>query len=262
MLRATSCIVSLVLASIAAAQDEPAPQARSVRVLALGDPPPFRQEIIDGVRVEAEPPPGSVPPPELTMVAPATKPEDSETIGTVTLRLGRFSEPLPVDPGPGPLVLRGIAADATTDWLKFSAPAAGPFSLLAWRRLGAGWDRPAALALPDGIAEFPANQVRIVNISPIAVGLLIGDSKIALLPGLQHKFNAPPDNEVEFSIGIQTGNGPLRGFHTGTISHNESERSLIVIYRADGENPRRPLKVFIYRENTSPTQVQLPELQN
>ena len=46
---------------------------RNLRILPVGESPPYRQEIRDGVRYELPPPPGSVPPMEVSFVASETE---------------------------------------------------------------------------------------------------------------------------------------------------------------------------------------------
>ena len=59
-------LVLALTASVLSAQEVPAPPAggtrrppRHLRVLAVGESPPYRQEVRDGVRYEMPPPPGS-----------------------------------------------------------------------------------------------------------------------------------------------------------------------------------------------------------
>jgi hypothetical protein len=64
-----------LLAGLAAAQEAP---TASLRLLALGELPPFRQEIRDGVRRELDPPAGSVPPRMLEAGLPAAAEQDAK----------------------------------------------------------------------------------------------------------------------------------------------------------------------------------------
>ncbi|MEM9237940.1 MAG: hypothetical protein AAGB14_14295, partial [Verrucomicrobiota bacterium] len=50
--------------------EETKPPPRQMRLLTVGERPPFRQEIRDGVRYELPPPPGSLPPVELEVSVP------------------------------------------------------------------------------------------------------------------------------------------------------------------------------------------------
>ena len=86
-LPAILCVASL-LAVISLFADSP----RQVRFLALGELPPFQQEIRAGVRYELEPPPDSIPPREVMLGFGGEKSEPTP------LRLGQLSAPLKAPP--------------------------------------------------------------------------------------------------------------------------------------------------------------------
>ncbi|MCU0751303.1 MAG: hypothetical protein MUF13_17325, partial [Akkermansiaceae bacterium] len=99
-------VAAALLAPVLPAEEsgagKPAEARRQARFLAIGDSPPYAQEIRDGVRYELEPPADSIPPRQVTTSA------DGQAASTVELRLGRISGPVKVPPGAGPFDLRKI----------------------------------------------------------------------------------------------------------------------------------------------------------
>ena len=225
------------------AEPEPKPE-RKVRFLPVGELPPFRQDVRDGVRYELEPPAGSIPPREVVMGF------DGEATEAASLRLGRISEPLKVPNGTGPLVLKQREAAAEAEpWMRLTRPEAGDFLVLLWRDGKRGtWEKANALVLPDDPASAPAGSVRVINISPYPVRIVIGAEKIFLDAGKSFKRTVSTGVEQPFQILLPDTSGNLKTLHSGVITQNQGERSLVLVFRADGESPRRPVKVSVQRE--------------
>jgi hypothetical protein len=216
------------------------PTERHARFLALGDIPPFRQEIRDGVRYELEPPPGSIPPRE---VIPGFGEEKSRPIA---LRLGRISEPVKVPMGEGTLVLQSVGADSeAAPWLRINRPEAGDFIVLLFRAPHKGtWLDAANLVLPEGAAD----TVRIINLFPQAAQIVFAGETQALAPGKALVKTIQPGVDQAFQILVPDANGRPKRYYSGNVTQNAGERGLVLIYKADGEMPRRPVKVIMLRE--------------
>ena len=88
----------------------------------------------------------------------------------------------------------------------------------------------------------------MVNLSPVPVAVVFGGERIKLEAGKFYQRSVPVGKDTEFQLGAVTRTGELDRFHAGTIFQNPGERSLVVIYRADGVQPRRPLKAVVRRE--------------
>lgn len=220
--------------------------AREVRFLPIGDAPPFRSVERDGVRYELEPPPGTIPPREVMVGF------DDDDVRPVPLILGRVTRPIKAPGGSGPLFLRrGDGGDEEEPWLKVARPEDGDMLVLLWRASAKGtWADAKALVLADGRVAAPAGCVRMVNLSPVTVGVVFGEEKIALLPGKMILRTVAAGREVEFQLGAIMSKEAARPtrFHSGVVFQNPGERTMVVIYRADGEKPRRPLKAIVERE--------------
>ncbi|MEO7098504.1 MAG: hypothetical protein ABI162_04020 [Luteolibacter sp.] len=240
-------LVSLLAASstalLSAAEIPKAPE-RHVRFLAVGEMPPFRQEIHDGVRYELEPPEGSIPPREVMLGFGEEKAE------TTTLRLGQISGPLKVPEGAGPLTLRrAIDQKDSAPWLQLTRPEDDDFLVLLWRASAKGtWNEAKFFVLPDGPITAPAGSVRVVNLAPVEVKIVFGNENLILGAGKSFQRLMHANAELPFQILMTDVSGTLRTLHSGDILQNQGERSLVLVYRADGESPRRPVKVTVQRE--------------
>ena len=226
--------------------EKPKLPERHVRFLAIGEMPPFRQEIREGVRYELEPPEGSIPPREV-MLGFGGKGEQAES---VPLRLGQISSPLKAPAGGGPLLLRrpGEREDSEP-WLRIIRPDSDDFLVLLWRASAKGtWTEAKSFILPDGPLTAPAGSVRIVNLAPVEVRVVLGTEKLLLGAGKSFQRLMAAEAELPFQILMNDASGTLRTLHSGDILQNQGERSLVLIYRADGEAPRRPVKVTVQRE--------------
>ncbi|RYD64599.1 MAG: hypothetical protein EOP83_09340 [Verrucomicrobiaceae bacterium] len=218
---------------------------RHMRFLAVGDLPPFRQEVRDGVAYELEPPAGSIPPRQV-MVGFGDKKED-----TVPLLLGQITEPLSAPGGDSPMQLRKSDDSPKAEpWLKVNRPEKGDFLVLLWRDTAKGdWLKARSLVLEDSVEAAPAGKVRLVNLSPVPIAVVFGGEKIKLEVGKFYQRSVPVGKDTEFQLGAVVDSAAgLQQFHAGTIFQNPGERSLVVIYRADGVQPRKPLKAIVHRE--------------
>ena len=221
---------------------------RKVRFLAVGELPPFRQAVRDGVRYELEPPAGSIPPREVLVGIEGGEPK------ATPLNLGRISEPLKAPAGIGPLLLkRRDAAHDAAPWLQLTCPESGDFLVVLWRDpKSSSWDKARSIVLPDDSLNSPSGGVQIINISPATVGITIGSEKLVLSAGKILRRKVTQGGEEAFQILLTDTSGSLRPLYSGVITQNPGERSMVLVYRADGESQRRPLKVSVLREPTPP----------
>lgn len=228
------------------AQDKPEEQkTRIARFLPVGDAPPFRQVVRDGVRYELEPPPGTIPPRDLVAV-PGGDPADP-----LRLRLGMLSKPVSVPEGPGPLTLSlpGEEGEDGDRWLSVKRPETGDFLVLLWRDPAKKtWDHVSHLIVPDGPQGAPPGTVRIANLFPQDVRIEWAGEPVVLKAGTTLRREVKPGDPVLLRILVPDSSGKLRRYYSGEVMQNQGERGFVVIYRADGMAPRRPLKVAVYRE--------------
>ncbi len=212
--------------------------------MALGEPPPFRQIVREGVRYEQEPAPGSIPPRQVMLNF------GSDASETVALHLGRISPPLQAPAGSGPLALRQREADkAAEPWLKLDRPENGNFLVLLWRDpTASSWEKARSMILPDDATARPPGSIYFANLSSNDVRIIIASEKLVLAAGTSFARTVPTGVEQPFQILLPDRSGNWKPLHSSVITQNSGERSLVVVYRADGKSPRRPLKVSVQRE--------------
>ena len=241
---AAACVLTFL--SVSAAPE--AKPVRHARFLAVGDIPPFRQEIRDGIRYELDPPADSVPPRE---IVPGF---GKEVTDALSLRLGRITEPVKVPEGEGNLELRRTGDDLkAAPWLSFKRPETGDFLVYLFRSPSKKtWNDAVGLIIPEGPVGSPAGTVRVVNLYPLAIRVVWAAEGIMLPAGKNILRTIQPGTEVPFQILVPDETGAMKRYYSGAVTQNPNERGLITIYRADGENPRRPVKVSMLREPVAP----------
>lgn len=247
-------IIAAILAGGRAVAEGKAGTGRLVRFLPLGEMPPFRQEIRENVRYELEPPAGSIPPREVLLGFGGNASE------ATSLALGRLSAPLKAPPGSGPLslVCRSDAKD-TKPWLNLVRPESGDFLVILWRESRQGtWEKVKSLVVTDDAVGAPAGSVRFINVSPASVGILWGEEKLILGGGKLFQRTVPTGKESKFEVQLPDTTGALKRLHSGVILQNPGERSLVLIYSADGVGYRLPLKVTVLREPAPPASTKIP----
>ncbi len=214
-------------------------QPRHVRFLAVGDPPPFLQEIRDNVRREVEPEAGSIPPREIIV---------NKT--TVPLALDRISIAVEIPVGEGLLALTEKTADEKAEpWVSVPRPEAGDFLVLLWRGAKAvSWEKPRAFAIADDATAAPAGSARIINLAPGIVSTVLGNEKLNLEPGRLLTRLIPANAQLPFKVYFPDKAGKLKRINSTELNCEPGQRVLVVIYRADGDAPRSPIKVVVRRE--------------
>ena len=242
------------------------PPARTVRILTLGDAPPFKQEVRDGVRYEMEPAPGTIPPREV-IPGFGEKPKDGPKSGDekepppapIRLNLGRASAVAKIPDGAGPLELRRKDASAPENkpWVTVQRPEHGDLLVLIWRDpRGKNWDLVDALVLPDGPEAIGGGGVMLLNLVQTPIGTAFGSEKFQLPYG--HPVIKKPSTQRELPVDVSAlsadGKTFAKRYLSTVIPVADTECTRIIAYRADGESPRQPVKVLLLREPVKPEQ--------
>ena len=252
--------IALTLTAVADAakpsKKEAKESERHARILAVGDTPPFMQEVRDGVRYEIDPPADMLPPRMLVTRVDAQKEKnkDPQAVTTVPLNLNRISPPLEVPAGAGFFNFdRANEKTAPTPWLQVKRPETGDFMILLWRDpQEKTWNKAVSLIVPDGSAGTPTGTVRVINLFPLTLRIRWGDEKLILKPGNTFTRSISPGSDISFEVLSLDPEGAPRRYYSNQITQNPGERGFIAIYQADGESPRRPLKVLVFREPATP----------
>lgn len=235
-------LIGLAAVSPAAAQDA---EPRRMRLIAVGDAPPHREEIRDGVRVQLPPPPGSVPPGALQVVA--APPEDDsdaevEELGQLTMRLGYLSEEYEVPAGARSVSIR---REDGSVWESVGSPESGDFIVILWRDPDAGdWSEARSLVVPD--RDRP-RLLTCVNVGRVPVAMILDSERLGLAPGriIRRRLEAGDPVPLRMAIPNER-DGFDRILQTG-IEPNGREQNWVITYQADGMEIRDPVKVKKFR---------------
>ncbi len=217
---------------------------RCLRLLPLGETPPFRQDVRDGVRYELEPDPGSIPPRQVRLGT-----GDASVL--IRLNLGRASEPIKIPEGTAPAILREASAPndpSTKPWLVVRLPETGDALAVIWRESGTQWNKPRSFTFADSAAAFPAGSIRIVNLLPVESAVIFGTERVLLMPGKSMVKAIPIGTDLPIQVAFKNPTGQYQRFYTGSVLLNPHERAQIFVHRADGEKPRQAAKVSTYNE--------------
>ena len=236
--RAILLLLSL-LPSLLAAQEQTAPR-HTLRVLPLGDPPPFQQEVRNGVRYESAAPEGSIPPRDLQLATAA----DAQEPLKLRLRLGSASAPLTF-PLPETKVVE--ARNGSAVWLKIPLSSSTASLALVWRG-GPDWSKAGVMTIADGPSDRQGD-CRFINLTAKPMGLVWGKERLKLEPRTQLISSISADTEEQdLSILYADTKGSLRPCLSTKVVRKPDKLQQFVIYAADEKEPRMPVKVLPLEE--------------
>ena len=219
-----------------------------LRLLAVGDPPPFVQEVRDGVRYEVAAAAGTIPPRELRVPLPKPGGAPGEVSEVpLRLRLGQPSQPLEL-PGKGMSRVRLQMPDGAR-WLETPVSSSPATLAVVWRN-GTNWDRDASvLALPDDAAARAEGNIHLTNLTSAPMAVAIGMEKLRLEPGrtLTRKVR-PGSAAVPLEVQYPTADGRLQVCHSAMLEPLPGHFQRLLIHAADGRNARIPVRVFAVEE--------------
>ena len=239
-LYALSCITGL-------GQEKNGP--RELRLLPVGDMPPFRQEIRDGLRYELEPDPGSEPPQMISI--PLTKKKSV----TVQLALGTFTESLPLPATLQMCRLQKAQGDETELWSQIQLPEQGDCAVILWRDPQKNtWDVVRSMVIPEGPVTFPAGSARLVNTLTANSRWVFAHKTIEVKAGGVVVEKLPAES-VPVQVSVRDAEQNWRVVFQSAIGQGDDERSNVILYRADGEEVRNPVKLINLREQVNPEPV-------
>lgn len=217
---------------------------REMRLLTVGEMPPFRQEIRDGVRYQLPAPPGSLPPTEVDVRIPSA--DGKEKKGeSIRLRIGNISAPVKVPAGKGALVMRvAESASEGKPWLRLERPESGDFIVVMWRgQRNNSWDEPSAFVMPTNLGE---GQASLINVAPGNIAVVYGGERLALRPLSPLTRPLDPGRPLGLQVGLAKAD-TLQRLISRSIEQPPGHSSIVVFFRNDGEKPRSPLGVKVIR---------------
>lgn len=249
--RAFILVVLALLPCALSGADEP--PRHQLRLLAVGDPPPFIQEQRDGARYEVAPPEGSVPPRFVSVGSVSPVPGAPGAPPPVRIRLGQPSEPIEF-----PLPESGKATVRAKDgqrWLEVPLSASGR-SLALVCRGASDWKQARAVVVPDDAAARAEGRIHFANLSDRPLGLVHGNEKIRLEPGKHFTRTLESGADAMLlRVFCESSPGALVLCHSGVLERQPGLCHRVIIFKADGVKNRMPVKVLQVDEAASPPQV-------
>jgi hypothetical protein len=244
-----TALAVLLAAPLLQAQDPKAPP-RKLRLMTVGDPPPFEQEYRNGVRHEKEAPAGSIPPRLVEVSAGA------EIRGPVRLVLGETTAPIEV---PGEATRVGLRVGDEV-WHEVSLPEGGDYLAILLRDPASkNWDKARSILAPEGSGKFDDGDVRFISLTAAPLRFQIKGSAA---------FEVAPGKTVTKKLGVTPGietlaqyRDPQQGWKklwSSALVQNRGERTTVLVYAADGVKPRQPVKLIALRESTAPAPAPAP----
>lgn len=234
--------VFLLLAGAAFSQEEAS--KHTLRILPLGDPPPFRQEVRGGVRYEIPAPEGTVPPREIVLSMKQPEGEEKKE-WPLRLRLGTITPELAVPmPQDGTITVKTAAG---APWLNIPLSKSTATLALVWRG-GKSWNEAArVIAIPDDAKE---GDFRFVNVTAKPMAVTWGELKLKLNPATTMVQRMPEGAKaLPLTIQYPAPEGGLKPCFSTQIERMPGTRQQFVIYAADGEKPKLPVKVLPLSES-------------
>lgn len=233
----------LIFAAGLPAQDVKAPP-RKLRLMAVGDPPPFQQEYRNGVRHEVEAPAGSIPPREIEVSAGESKGEP------LKLTLGETTAAFDV-PGEATQVNLMVGGQV---WHALKLPEGGDYlAVLVSDPASRKWDKTRSILVPEGGGKFDEGDARFISLTAAPLRFQIKGAPA---------FEVSPGKSVTRKLGVTSGvetaaqyRDPEQGWKrlwSGALVQNRGERTTVLVYAADGVKPRQPLKLIALRERSAP----------
>jgi hypothetical protein len=244
-----SGLAILLAAGSLSAQDPPA-LPRKLRLMAVGDPPPFQQEYRNGVRHESEAPVGSIPPRQIEVLTGGEKSEPMK------LALGETTTQIEV-PGIATQVNLVVGGQV---WHAINLPEGGDFLAILLRDPGSGkWDKARSVLIPEGTGKFDEGDVRFISLTGAPLRFQIKDGAA---------FEVLPGKAVTKKLGVASGIETLAQYRdqalgwkklwSSALVQNRGERSTVLVYPAEGIKPRQPLTLIVLRERTAPAPAVAP----
>lgn len=214
----------------------------SFRVLAIGASPPLIIEHQDGQRIQRPPAEGSIPP--LTLYAKSA----GEPL-KFSPRLGRVSRVcrLKLNEERGLRLYTSVPqenenADSTvTSWWKGQLPLGRKALVLLFREHKAkNWDKPLGLCLRDDAVHFPANAIRLVNVSSLPIVVKIDQEKPSVLKPGKHVIYQRPKAEFEFGLYVKNNKGKYVRLYRKFVHNRKNNRTNVILYKKKPRSQGKP----------------------
>lgn len=227
---AHSSLFFFVLSNALVAQEVP---QKNFRFLPLGELRIWGQNQLPG------PPPGPIPPQAVTVLS-------GEAEIPLDLELGSFTERVSVKADTPTLTLKQGKVGAGVPWIKTKMPTS-PLNLgILYRDHQAmNWNQPKILVLKDDASSFPADHIRLANVSDRMVLVQLGDPdakptpKIFGIPAGKAVQKALEPGKNQIRVGYLTDRRRKQWIWEHEVTLQANERLQTFFYKARGKALRQ-----------------------
>lgn len=217
-------------------------QRKHVRFLPLGELPPWKEELVEGVRKQIKAPPGALPPKMLSVPNGDDDFQKKDLVLRQPSGLMTFGEKTS-----GLKIFKG-EQPAGAPWLSSPMPSS-VFSLGVLFRDNADmtWNSPKMLMLADDSQAFPAGNIRFVNVSDLKAIVKVGKKSEIVPPG---KTLIKPLKEGVNPVlaGYYDKNGAVVMIFQNSIRLLQNQRVQAFFYKGQGLKPRTAVKFMSFPE--------------
>jgi len=214
---------------------------KHMRFVPLGDLPPHRETIKNGVRIQFPPPPGTVPPKPTTL---ALDPKEGQD---VPLRLKEFTKWASINSTAGGVKIFQGKQIGGKPWIssRFSSKAQSLGVLYADHQ-NKNWFNPKMTMVPDDLSTFPLGSIRFVNVSHCSALVRFGNEKADVIaPGkVLLKKLRQGNHPVLVGYLVPGKNNVREVIFQNELMMKPKQRIQAFFYQAQGKNPRKTVKFF------------------
>ena len=231
-------LISLSLSLSVLAQEA---SHKHMRFIPLGDLPPHRETIKNGVRIQFPPAPGTVPPKPTTLVIDPKEGRD------VPLRLKEFTEWSSINPTAGGVRIFQGKQIGGKAWISSSfSSKSQSLGVLYADHQNKNWFNPKMMLVPDDLSTFPPGSIRFVNVSHCSALVRFGNEKADVIaPGkVLLKKLKQGNHPVLVGYLAPSKNNAREVIFQNELMMKPKQRIQAFFYQARGENPRKAVKFF------------------
>ena len=214
---------------------------KHMRFIPLGDLPPHRETIKNGVRIQFPPAPGTVPPKPTTL---AIDPKEGRD---VPLRLKEFTEWSSINPTAGGVRIFQGKQIGGKAWISSSfSSKSQSLGVLYTDHQNKNWFNPKMMLVPDDLSTFPPGSIRFVNVSHCSALVRFGNEKADVIaPGkVLLKKLKQGNHPVLVGYLVPDKKNAREVIFQNELMMKPKQRIQAFFYQAQGKNPRKAVKFF------------------
>ncbi|MGC6466561.1 MAG: hypothetical protein ACON38_15845 [Akkermansiaceae bacterium] len=217
-------------------------QRKYVRFIPLGELPPWKEELIDGVRVQQEAPPGAIVPKSIAI------PDGEDDVRRVDLNLRQPTKLMAFSEGTTALRLYKGEQATGTPWLSSPMPTSKhSYGILFRDNANMTWDSPKLMMLRDDAQALPAGSIRFVNVSDHKTIIKVGKKSEVIQPG-KSLVKELKEGANPILAGYYEKDGRVVMIFQNTVRLLKGQRVQAFFFKGQGVKPRTGVKFLSFPE--------------